>query len=158
MQSIVLQVPAEIRDKDGRNVNKAGVSYRFGLTSRTAKLLVEHLAQRSANGETIAPESWLLADSSGTPLYGERIRRIVMRAASRARIQSLVLSKKLGKVAAVHPHIFRAFFKDRMLELGVRETLVEEMLGHLVRYRGAYDRPTDAQIRAIYSKAEPLLT
>lgn len=157
-QPVVLQVPSELRDKDGRNVNKAGINYRFGLTSKTVKLLVEHLEQRKTSGETLTPESWLLADSSGTPLYGERIRRIVIKTAVRARIQNVVLSKKLGKVAAVHPHIFRAFFKDRMLELGVREILVEEILGHLVKYRGAYDRPTDAQIREIYSKAEPFLT
>ncbi len=151
-QAIVFQVPSEMHDKDGRNVNKAKVGYRFGLTANTAKLLTQHLEARRVGGEKLTPESWLLADAAGTPLYGERIRRIVIGAARRAGIQNTVFSEKLGRVAAIHPHIFRAFFKDNMLELGVREVLVEEMLGHLVKYRGAYDRPTDNQIRDIYVK------
>lgn len=157
-QAVVFQIPSEFLDKDGRNVNKAKISYRFGLTAKTVRLLAEHLEERSMKGERLTSESWLLADVEGTPLYGERVRRIVIAAAKRAGIQHTVLSQKLGRVSSVHPHIFRAFFKERMLELGVREILVEEMLGHLVKYRGAYDRPTDNQIREIYTKAEQLLS
>jgi integrase len=153
-QAIVFQISSEMHDKDGRNVNKAKVGYRFGLTANTVGLLIQHLDERRARGEKLTSESWLLADTAGTPLYGERIRRIVIGAARRAGIQNTVFSEKLGRIAAIHPHIFRAFFKDKMLELGVREILVEEMLGHLVKYRGAYDRPTDNQIREIYAKAE----
>ena len=158
---VVIHVPEKLLDNNGINVVKVSIKdgYRFGLTGKTVNMLIDHLNKRKLLGEELTEESWLLADKTGNPIYGDKIGRIVIRCARIAEIQKFVKSGKLGRIAAVHAHTFRSYLKSRMKEAGITDELFLNMiLAHKQPYASAYDRFTDEQIKAAYTKAESFLT
>jgi len=158
---VVIHVPEKLLDNNGVNVVKVPIKdgYRFGLTTKTVNKLIDHLDKRKEFGEEITEDSWLLADETGNPVYGDRIGRIVIQNAKRAEIQKFVKSDKLGRIASVHAHIFRSYLKSRMRAAGINdEIFLNMLLGHQMPYSGAYDKVSDETIKEVYQKAESFLT
>jgi len=163
---LLFSIPPVIKDKYGFNTNKTRNAYRFAVSDILAREIVHHLRMREAAGEVLTKDSWLFADIGGRALYGDKIRMIVNKAATRAGIQTFVDSKKKGKMASIHAHIFRDHFKKSMRETGVfekypqidRESFLDMCLGHVERFGFSYDRISDDTIRQIFKDAGPFLS
>ena len=83
------------------------------------------------------------------PLSVSQIGNIVRRAAENRGIQ-----KKFEKRYLFHPQGFRRYWKHQLRMGGVDSDLLDHMMGHVLPYRGAYDRWTIEDIRKQYRPAE----
>ena len=162
---LLFRIPPIIKDKYGFNTNKTRNSYRFGLSDLLAREIVEHLKKRELAGENLDKDSWLFAEIGGKPLYGDKIRTFVNRAAERAGLQTWIESKKRGKMASIHAHVFRDYFKRELRASGAiaknprldSEVFLDMCLGHVDSYGGAYSRISDEEILQVFKDAGPFL-
>jgi integrase len=173
---IVVDVPAVLLDKEGRNVNKARVDYRFAFGEDTARYLKFMLEERAKNGEALDRESWLFrsyacrpegrrnpvgvaANQRGPPISISAIGEVVRSAAEKVGIQNVGTTNRGKKRYEVHPHIFRRYWKSRMRKAGVTDNaLLDFMMGHKLDYEGAYDKFSAEDTREAYKQAEPFLS
>jgi len=165
---IIVDVPGILRDKNGLNVNKAQLPYRFAVGLDTRNYLELMLRERRDRGEAITGESWLFRSHSqkiatmrirkvrlsttGQPISIAQASAIVRHAANVMGIQ-----EKTGKRYLYHPHGFRRYWKHQMRMGGADPDLLEYMMGHAQPYGGAYDRWTTQDIKTQYHRAENMI-
>jgi integrase len=121
-------------------VNKEGVRYKFVIGEDMIELLNEL--------EKDSSSPWIFNFSQ------RQMGRIVDKAAREIDIQKEMETRLGRKMLLVHPHTFRKYWKHQ-----VRSTididLVNCMMGHKPRYRGAYDHFIDNKdLVERYVKAE----
>jgi integrase len=168
----------------GANISKNRVHHSFAIGKECVDFIRIMIDERRAKGEPIDDSSWLFRSFSlgwskasgkwipggrakrqdrGQPLEPQSISPILRNAAVSGGVPlaKLVLVPKIPSWNRfeLHPHAFRRWWKNAMRKGGVRDPAVlDYMMGHHVRYNGAYDGFDPEYLRKEYSKAEPQLT
>src|SRR2546422_7526810 len=157
---VVVDIPAELKGRDNRNVNKSRTAYSFAIGKECAALLVLMLEDRRKAGEKLIDESPLFrsysdvnerlvderqfpvrrlrADARAPAMTKHAIHQRVIVLADRAGVQRSQpwprMTDHLGRPAQrhdIHPHAFRRFWKFQMRKGGVNDSaLLEFMMGH----------------------------
>lgn len=182
---ILVHVPADFPNSEGRNMNKTRTKYEFAIGKECTMFLRLMMKERATSGEPVNDSSWLFRsyarpevragkrlvirvkhDVSGQPMSSAAIRFRVVHIATRAGIQATHPGTSIrGKDVLrheIHPHMFRRWWKFRMRKAGVTDNaLLEYMLGQKdrwLRHGGDYDVFDPDYIRREYARGEPFLT
>ncbi len=187
LNPIIVDVSSELLGKEGFNVNKGGVVYRFAIGKECARFLRMSIEYRRDAGEPIDGDSWLFRSFSRFVGYAPDGRPLCVRVkdnepspplstgAIRFRVVTVAKRAGLDRVRPgprmhgsrtltheIHPHIFRRWWKFRMRKGGVTDSdLLAYMMGHRnvrMSHGGAYDEFDPDYIRREYAKGEPFLT
>jgi integrase len=166
------------------HISKNRVRHSFAIGRECVDLIRTMINIRRGAGEPINDSSYLFRSFSrgwdtsgkkfvslgaarlserGKPLAGQSIGPILRNAATGGGVPTprQVRRPKYqeGNRFELHPHAFRRWWKNAMRKGGVTDpVLLDYMMGHGMRYRGAYDGFDHDYIRKEYSKAEPQLT
>lgn len=143
----IVEIPPELLNVEGRNVNKGRIRYKFVIGFDTVRLLSE-----------LPRTEWLFrSQKTDAAVSVRQIERIIADAAEKVGIQRKIRTK-IGSKYEVHPHIFRRYWKHQMRQGGVTdETLLNYMLGHRLRYGGAYDSYPDEDLLKAHKQAQKFL-
>jgi len=182
----VITMPELFLNFKSQNINKGSVEYQFCFGEDTANLIRRMLDERKEGGEAITDESWLFRsqqnvsrkqtwtggragagrlevhvkrlNETGKPVERRSIEHIVNAAAAAIGIQKVIVTKLGEKNLAIHPHTFRAYWKQQMRLAGIQDDeLLNYVVNHELPYDGAYDRFRTILPKA-YASAEPCLS
>ncbi len=156
----IVHIPPRLLDDKGINCNKASVPYSFPLTSSASADLLQHLEERRRAGDPVGSNSLLLTTHRG-PLSVIQIETIFYRLADAAGVQKCVILPKCTK-KMIHPHGMRKSFKS-WVRAASRKTgsgqasdlLLDYVIGHRMKYGGAYDAFEDSQLLEFITEIEP---
>jgi integrase len=166
------------------NTSKNRVHHSFAIGRECVDLIKVMIKVREEDGEPIDDRSFLFRsfnvgwqkirgkfvpggaarrDERGAPLATKTVAPILRNAAAGGGLPLTELTPKPKFPHAIrfelHPHAFRRWWKNAMRKGGVTDPiLLDYMMGHSIRYKGAYDHFDHEYIRKEYSKAEPQLT
>jgi integrase len=166
------------------NISKNRVHHSFAIGKECVDFIRIMIDERRAKGEPIDDHSclfrsfglgWIKANGKcvpggaarrrdrGKPLEPQSIGPILRTAAVNGGVPLAKLAPRnnvpRGGRFELHPHAFRRWWKNAMRKGGVRDPLLlDYMMGHSTRYRGAYDGFDHEYLRKEYAKAEPQLT
>jgi integrase len=143
----IVEVPPELLNAKGRNVNKGRTRYKFVIGLDTMRLLSQ-----------LPRTEWVFrSQKTELSVSVRQIERIISDAAEKVGVQRK-FQTKIGSKYEVHPHVFRRYWKHQMRQGGVTdETLLDYMLGHRLSYRGTYDSYPDEDLLKAHKQAEAYL-
>ncbi len=146
-----IKIMVKIREDEGETIDDRSFLFRSfsqGWEKVRGKLVRRGTACRSERGKPLDPATIGLilrnaAVNGGVPL---------------TKVESTNKFKHWTRFE-LHPHAFRRWWKNAMRRGGVTDPVfLDYVLGHQMRYRGAYDGFDHDYIRKEYSKAEPQVT